>query len=86
MQTKKRKIWPFVTAFILFALLFVPFPAGVMKDGGSRDYLAVTYRIVHWKRLTEQPGTDESGRYENTCVYWFPDNWKSIDELWELRH
>ena len=86
MRAKKRKIWPLVTAAVLLALLFIPVPTGIMKDGGTRDYCAAAYRIVHWKRLTEQPGTDKAGRYENICVYWFPDNWKPIDELWELRH
>ncbi len=85
-KTGKRKFWPFVTAAVLLALLFVPVPAGTMNDGGSRDYRAAAYRVVHWKRL--MPGTTETETdiHENTCVYWFPDNWKSIDELWELRH
>lgn len=82
---KRRKAWPFVAA-VLFALLFIPFPAGTMNDGGSRDYRAAFYRVVHWKRIMPETTETKTDIYENTCVYWFPDNWKSIDELWELRH
>ena len=24
--------------------------------------------------------------YENTCVYLFPNNFKDVDELWDVRH
>ena len=76
-KTGKRKL----TAAVLLALLFIPVPAGVMKAGGTRDYCAVAYRIVHWKRLTEQPGTDkarlallglEPREYNEFITYWLP--------------
>ena len=74
----KKKILLWILAVVLaFALLFTPIPSGVYEDGGSREYTALTYKIVDWNRLT----TD--GKYEATKLYWFPNNFKSIDALWE---
>ena len=73
----KKKLWLWILAGILvLALLFTPIPSGVYEDGGSREYTAFTYKIVDWNRLT----TD--GKYEATKLYWFPNNFKSIDDLW----
>ena len=73
----KKKILLWILAVVLaFAVLFVPIPSGVYEDGGSREYTALTYKIVDWNRLT----TD--GKYEATKLYWFPNNFKSIDDLW----
>ena len=73
----KKKIILTVIAIALFlAILFVPIPKGRHRDGGTREYFALTYKIVDWNRLT----TD--GVYEATKVYWFPNNFKSIDDLW----
>ncbi len=73
----KKKIILTIIAIVLFlAILFVPMPKGPYKDGGTREYSALTYKIVDWNRLT----TDSI--YEATKVYWFPNNFKSIDELW----
>ena len=73
----KKKLWLWILAAILvLALLFTPIPSGVYEDGGSREYTALTYKIVDWNRLT----TD--GKYEATKLYWFPNNFKSIDDLW----
>ena len=41
----KKKIWiPIV--IVLIAVLFIPIPSGVYKDGGTREYTALTYKIV----------------------------------------
>ena len=73
----KKKIWIWVVAgVLLLAVLFAPIPTGVARDGGTRTYSALTYKIIDWNRLT----TD--GVYEATKVYWFPNNFKSIDDLW----
>jgi hypothetical protein len=45
----------------------------------------MTYSIVKWHRIL--PTADASGKadmYIKTSVYWFPHNFKDIDELWEL--
>lgn len=81
-QRKKR----IIIAILVFLILFSPIPAGVYDDGGTTDYFALTYRIVHWKRL--QGNIDDKGIsfYENTCVYVFPLNFLSIGTLWDIRH
>ncbi len=70
----KKKIWiPIIVILIL--ILFLPIPSGVYLDGGTRTYTALTYKIVNWNRLDG---------YDETKVYFFPDNFKSLDELWAL--
>ena len=72
----KKKIWiPIVVAVVLLAILFVPIPNGQMKDGGTRVYSALTYKIVDWNRLYN----DEI--YSATKVYFGADAWKSVDDL-----
>lgn len=73
----KKKIWIWIVAgVLLLAVLFTPIPSGVYEDGGSREYTALTYKIVDWNRLTAD------GVYEATKMYWFPNNFQSIDDLW----
>ena len=48
----KKKIWIPIAAVILLAVLFVPIPTGHYKDGGTKEYTALTYKIVNWKRIT----------------------------------
>ncbi len=75
----KKRIWiPIV--IILLVIMLVPVPYGVYKDGGTREYGALLYRIVDWHRLTDD------GIYEKTCVYFGLDRFKSIDELWEKEY
>ena len=72
----KKKIWICLAGVVLLAILFVPIPSGTYKDGGTRAYSALTYKIVKWQRDT---GSDV---YKATRVYWLPNNFKSIDSLW----
>lgn len=72
---KKAWIWTLM-AVVLLAILFVPMPKSPCRDGGTREYAALTYKVVDWKRLTDD------GVHEVTKVYWFPENFKSVDELW----
>ncbi|MGM9652117.1 MAG: hypothetical protein ACI3XP_00575 [Eubacteriales bacterium] len=74
----KKKIWiPITAAAVLLAILFVPVPLGSYDDGGTREYVALTYRIVDWNRIS----TD--GVYENVRFYGPADRNTPIDELWE---
>lgn len=61
----------------VLVILFVPIPSGVYKDGGTRTYTALTCKIVAWNRMTGPVTT-----YDQTKVYWFPNNFKSLDYLW----
>ncbi len=56
-------------------ILFVPIPKGSYDDGGTREYEALTYKIVRWNRLTSD------GTYHKTSVYWGADRRLSLDEL-----
>ena len=74
----KKKVWIWILAgILLLAILFVPIPTGVVKDGGTRTYTALTYKIVDWNRITGE------AVYDETKVYLFPNNFKSLDALWE---
>ena len=72
---KKKTICVIIAAVLAVILLF-PVKT-VYRDGGTRDYRAILYRIVIWNRL------QEDGIYHDTDVYFFPHNRGSIDQLWE---
>ena len=74
----KKKIWIPIVIAVLLAVLVIPIPIGAAKDGGTRQYTALTYKIVKWNRLS----TVGDDVYHKTRVYFFPNNFKSIDELW----
>lgn len=75
----KKKIWiPIAGVVVLLAILFVPIPGASYDDGGTREWKALTYKIVDWNRIS----TD--GVYEKTRIYGPADKNKSIDELWKL--
>ena len=74
---KKTKIM--IAIILIFTVLFVPVPSDIVKDGGTRFYTALTYKVAKWKVMI---GVDYV--YDKTSIYWFPDNFKSYNELWEL--
>lgn len=71
-------------SLILTAVLLVPMPPVVYRDGGTRDYRALLYRVVVWNRLTENSEYARNGIYHKVSVYLFPQNRTGIDELWQL--
>lgn len=73
----KKKVWIPIVIVVLLAILVIPIPTGVYKDGGTREYTALTYKVVDWNRLT-----DDGSTYSATKVYFFPNNFRSIDNLW----
>lgn len=79
----KKKIWISIIAVLVFAaVLFVPIPGASYDDGGTREWKALTYKIVDWHKLYDV-GDDGPGVYDKVCFYGFSDRNKSIDELWE---
>ncbi len=83
----KKKYIVAIALIALALVLFLPIPRGTYDDGGTREYTALTYKIVAWRRIVSS--YDENGQlspsiYENTSVYWFPDNMKNIGELWQM--
>ena len=57
----KKRVVIAVSAILLLALiLFLPIPTGKYDDGGTREYSALTYKIVVWnKHIVE---VDETGK------------------------
>ena len=78
-KKRSKKIWIPLVVLVVLAVLFVPGPAGVMDDGGTRVYFALTYKVIKWHRML---GIGED-YYDATKVYVFPNNFKSVSELWE---
>lgn len=72
---KKRLTILFV---VLLLILVIPIPSGSYKDGGTKAYTALTYKIVNWNRIF-----DANGIYRGTNIYPFPLNFLSIDTLFE---
>ncbi len=83
---KKRIMTGIIIAVLL--VLFLPVQKRTYEDGGTRDYCALTYRIVVWNKQMIRQNKNGSGRepytYHETSVFWIPDNFKSIDELWNI--
>ncbi len=73
----KRKTIIIISAIILVLILVIPMPISPCMDGGTREYVALTYKVVDWHRLTDD------GFFDETKVYFFPDNFTSIDDLYE---
>ncbi len=73
---KKTKI----IIILLILILVIPIPTGHYKDGGTRVYSALTYKIVDWNRFHGE----EAAIYSKTRIYPFPYNLKSIDGLWSI--
>ncbi len=76
---KRRKL---LIILILAILLFLPIPSGYYKDGGTRSYSALTYKIVIWNRLVFDNPDYPDGIYHKFRIYPFPLNFRSLDQLW----
>ena len=84
----KKKVIAIAAAVAILLVLFLPIPRGTCEDGGTRVYSALTYKIVVWNRLVSAAGQDGSlaavSTYHKISVFRFPDNFRSIDELWKI--
>ena len=82
-KIRLRAIIILILLILVALFLFFPFSTGVMNDGGTVAYCAMTYSVIKWHRNM----LDENGNpyvYEKTRVYIFPHNHRDIDDLWEL--
>ncbi len=78
----KKEIWiPIVFITLVLAVLFVPIPKASYDDGGTREWMALTYKIVDWNKITDN-GSGSPTIYEKLRFYGPADRNKSIDELW----
>ncbi len=86
MNKRKKKII-FLIIIIVLLVLFLPLPVGT-TDGGARVYSALTYKIIKWHKLVAETNSNGSVDtvyfYNKTSVFWIPDKYKSIGELWKM--
>lgn len=80
---KKRIIIGIIVVILLVLFLPVPNPKGRVEDGGTKEYCALTYKIVVWNKIIADAENGFS-TYHKTSVFWIPDNFKNIDELWKI--
>ena len=86
----KKKIIILAVILIILAMalvMFIPTRRCYYDDGGTCTYTAPTYQIVVWNTFVttyDENGQLVNNRYHKTSVFWYPDNQKSIDELWEI--
>ena len=78
----KKILIPIIAVVVILAVLFVPIPKGSYDDGGTREYVALTYKIVDWNRICDVVGDNSPSVYEKTVVYFGENKNKTIDELW----
>ena len=83
----KKIIISVVIIIVLLFVLCLPISQGKYDDGGTSEYTTLAFKIVKWNKIggafDEDSGVTCSGTYKATSIYWFPDNFKSIDELWK---
>lgn len=65
-----------IAILVALVALVVPYRVKSYDDGGTRDYQALAYRVIAWKRISP----DEI--YEKTRVYFGGDVFQDIDQLW----
>lgn len=75
----KKRIIIIILAVLI---LVIPIPTNKARDGGTRAYTSLTYKIVDWNHLYGDAGKI----FDETKIYFFPDNFKSLDELLEIEH
>lgn len=75
---KKKILIPIIAVIALLIILFIPIPSETYKDGGTKEYKALTYKIVKWSRIYGD------NVYQETKVYFLPQSLKSVDELWQI--
>lgn len=83
---KKKRI-TILAIIVILLILLVPIPTAQYKDGGTKAYSALTYKIMVWKVMgyyLPDECIDGDDRYSKVSVYWFPDNFKSYEELWKM--
>ena len=80
---KKRIMICIIVVILLVLFLPIPNPKGRFEDGGTKEYCALTYKIVVWNKIIADSENGNS-TYHKTSVFWIPDNFKNIDELWKI--
>lgn len=83
---KNQRKYAITLLVCLLAVLLIPFRMESYNDGGTTQLTSLTYTVVNWSRFTGAPDDGAIQPHQNTCVYLFPYNFKSLEELWEIEH
>lgn len=80
----KKAKWATVILILISMVLFFPIPMCRSEDSGAIVYSALTYRIIKWDKYAvfTSTGLGKPEHYKVTSLYFFPDNFKSVEELW----
>lgn len=69
----KKSVRNLVIIAAVLAVLLIPIPTGAQEYGGTREFTSLTYKVIDW----------DLPNYQKTKIYFFPENFKSIDEIYE---
>ncbi len=87
---KIRRVKNVMTAIIVtvsgLLVLLVPYSTIRYDDGGTVKHDALLYTVMEWNRTKDWYGEPVTETSQETCIYFFPQNLLSYDELWELKH
>ena len=90
LRTAKHTLSSLVIVSFVLAFLLTPYSTVRYDDGGTVKIQALGYAVVKWNRKWDMDVPNEPSDYANepqrTRVYLFPDNMKSYEELWRLKH
>ncbi len=86
-----------IVTLLILAFLCIPYETLHFGDGGTVITNAIAYSVVDWNRGKDpdllsgsKDEIEENLQYadmeQNTCVYFFPHNFKNYDELWDMKH
>lgn len=70
---KKKNL---VLIIVIILILIVPIPVAY-KDGGTTTFTSLTYKIICWNSMDDNY---ENGYKTGIEVYFFPNNFKSLNE------
>lgn len=90
----KNTITAVIITVSILAILFVPYETIRYADGGTVKTNALAYTVVEWNRgknvdvmvSANQEDLQYADEEQHTCFYFFPHNFKSYDELWDMKH
>lgn len=86
----KRVLTVVIVTVAILAFLLTPYSTIHYDDGGTIKIQALGYAVVKWNRQWDMDVPNEPSDYANepqqTRIYIFPDNFKSYEQLWRLKH
>ena len=82
----KRAITAVIVTVTVACMLFVPFSTIHYGDGGTVKTQALTYTVMAWNRTQTWYGEPINEPNQRTRIYWFPHNFMSYDDMWEMKH